>query len=98
MPCREGDSPLTRQEAAEFAEEIPKWRRGEKSLEREFKFRNFREALDFINEVADAAEEEGHHPDIHIYYNQVRLELTTHKVGGLTRNDFILAAKIDEIA
>jgi 4a-hydroxytetrahydrobiopterin dehydratase len=62
---------------------------------KEFKFVDFIGAINFVNLVADIAEEEGHHPDIHIFYNKVRLELSTHAIGGLSENDFILAAKID---
>jgi len=53
--------------------------------------------MSFVNEVADLAEFEGHHPDIYIWYNKVKLELSTHAIGGLAENDFILAAKIDKI-
>ena len=60
-------------------------------------FKNFVEAMAFINKVADIAEEERHHPDIHISYNKVQLTLTTHAIHGLSENDFILAAKIDSL-
>jgi len=63
-----------------------------------FKFKGFREAMGFVNKVADIAEEEGHHPDIWISWNRVKLTLTTHKIGGLSRNDFIVAAKVDRVA
>lgn len=62
---------------------------------KEFKFKDFIGAINFVNLVADIAEMEGHHPDIHINYNKVLLELWTHAIGGLSENDFILAAKID---
>ena len=68
-----------------------------KKIKREFKFKDFKEAIGFVNKVAALAESEGHHPDIHIFYNRVVLELTTHAVGGLSENDFILAAKIDQL-
>jgi 4a-hydroxytetrahydrobiopterin dehydratase len=77
--------------------EVPEWTVKEKSLERDFVFKNFREAIAFVNRVADAAESEGHHPDITISYNKVHLSLSTHKIGGLSRNDFILATKIDKV-
>lgn len=63
----------------------------------EFKFKNFKEAIAFVNKVADIAESEGHHPDIHINYSKVKLELWTHAIGGLSINDFILASKINQI-
>ena len=66
-----------------------------KKLTREFNFKDFVRALDFVNQVADIAEMEGHHPDIYISYNKVRLELWTHSIENLTENDFILAAKIN---
>lgn len=66
-----------------------------KKLHQEFKFKDFKEAMVFVNKVADLAEDEGHHPDIYIYYNKVILDLTTHAVGGLSENDFIMAKKIE---
>jgi 4a-hydroxytetrahydrobiopterin dehydratase len=96
-PCEKGTPPLSAEQAAELANGVPGWTLHEKSIDREFRFSGFREAIAFVNRVADLAEEEGHHPDIHIYYSRVRLELSTHKIGGLSQNDFILAAKIDEL-
>ena len=98
VPCRAGTPPLSREEAEELVKETPEWALKDDAIEREFKFKDFREAIAFVNRVADVAEEEGHHPDIYIYYNRVRLVLSTHKIGGLSKNDFILAAEIDEIA
>lgn len=66
-----------------------------KKLHQEFHFKDFKEAMAFVNKVANLAEEEGHHPDIYIYYNKVVLDLTTHAVGGLSENDFIMAKKIE---
>jgi 4a-hydroxytetrahydrobiopterin dehydratase len=67
-------------------------------LLREFRFENFKQALDFVNKVGKTAEKEGHHPDIYIYdWKKVRLTLTTHAIGGLSINDFVLASKIDLI-
>lgn len=97
VPCEGGTQPLSPVEARALAIQTPAWTLHEKSIEREFKFKDFREAIAFINRVADAAEEQGHHPDIYISYSKVRLELSTHKIGGLSRNDFILAAKIDQL-
>ena len=94
----EAGAPLVKEEAKELARDTPNWSLTEKRIEREFKLKDFRKALTFVNKVADAAEEENHHPDIHIAYNRVRLILSTHKVGGLTPKDFILAARIDRIA
>ena len=97
VPCRAGAPKLTTEQAEEMLEEVPMWTLKDNAIEREFKFKDFREAIDFINKVAGIAEEQDHHPDICVYYNKVRLELSTHKIGGLSENDFIMAAKIDEI-
>jgi 4a-hydroxytetrahydrobiopterin dehydratase len=72
-------------------------RDGTHKLRREFKFKNFKQSLAFVNKVSEIAESESHHPDIYIFYNIVKLELFTHAVGGLSENDFIMAAKIDEV-
>lgn len=69
----------------------------EKKIKKDFKFKDFKEAMIFVNKAADIAENEGHHPNIHVFYNQVIIELWTHAVGGLSENDFILAAKIDKL-
>ena len=66
-------------------------------LEKQFKFPDFRQALKFTNRVGKIAEEQGHHPDIFLTYGGVRLQIWTHKIKGLTENDFILAAKVNEI-
>ncbi len=66
-------------------------------IRKEFKFRDFKEAMVFVNKIADLAEEEGHHPDIFVSYSKVVIELWTHAIGGLSENDFILAAKIADI-
>ncbi|HEY3762663.1 MAG TPA: 4a-hydroxytetrahydrobiopterin dehydratase [Verrucomicrobiae bacterium] len=70
---------------------------GEQRLERQFKFPDFRHALEFTNQVGEIAEEQGHHPDIFLTYGEVRLQIWTHKINGLTESDFILAAKITEL-
>ena len=69
----------------------------EQRLERQFKFDDFRQALDFTNKVGEIAEQQGHHPDIYLTYGEVRLQIWTHKIKGLTESDFILAAKVNEI-
>jgi 4a-hydroxytetrahydrobiopterin dehydratase len=93
--CRADVVSLSAVEAEKLAQEVPEWSLGDQAIEREFKFKDFRQAMDFVNKVADIAEGQDHHPDIFISYNKVRLTLSTHKVGGLSQNDFILAAKID---
>jgi 4a-hydroxytetrahydrobiopterin dehydratase len=69
----------------------------EQRLEKQFKFPDFRHALEFTNRVGEIAEEQGHHPDLFLTYGEVRIQIWTHKVNGLTESDFILAAKINEL-
>jgi len=70
---------------------------GARSIWAEFKFKNFKENMAFVNKIADIAEAEGHHPDLKINYNKLRVDLSTHAISGLSENDFILAAKIDKL-
>jgi 4a-hydroxytetrahydrobiopterin dehydratase len=97
QPPQAGDAPLGKEEAQILLEAVPDWTLAAKLLQRELKFATFPAAVAFVNEVAEIAEAEQHHPDICIFYNRVTLILSTHKIGGLSRNDFILAAKIDLI-
>jgi len=99
VPCRGGVPPLTEEEARGLLEVAPLWSLQEKGtrLSRRFEFRDFLQAMEFVNRVARIAEEEGHHPDIAIHWNKVDLLLWTHKIGGLHENDFILATKIDRL-
>jgi 4a-hydroxytetrahydrobiopterin dehydratase len=87
--------PLDAQQTQQMAAELPAWTLTGETLEREFKFKNFREALAFVNTMAEIAEAAKHHPDIAISYNRVRLALTTHSAGGLTGKDFVMARLID---
>jgi 4a-hydroxytetrahydrobiopterin dehydratase len=66
-------------------------------LEKEFTFKNFREALAFTNKVGELAEQQGHHPDIYLTWGRVKVTIWTHKIDGLTESDFVLAAKIDRL-
>src|SRR5947209_1393000 len=103
VPCEAGTPPLPIEEARAMLDQVPGWElmepaegeAGVPMLVRRFRFKDFAEAMAFVNRVADLAEAEGHHPDIHISWNRVRLELTTHAIKGLSENDFILAAKVD---
>ena len=96
-PCEFGTPPLSSEAAKALATDTPQWTLAGEKIEREFEFTDFRGSIDFINNVAEVAEEQGHHPDICVHYNKVKLELSTHKIGGLSKNDFILASKIDRI-
>ena len=101
IPCEAGTLPLEIEDIERYLGEVPGWRydktTGIGKITRDFKFGNFKEAMMFVNKVAEVAEGEGHHPDIHIFYNQVRLELWTHAAGGLTENDFVSAAKVSTL-
>ena len=97
VPCEGGVPPMSDEKAQEMLQQTPGWEKEGKKIQREFKFKDFVEAMKFVNKVADLAESEDHHPDIHIYWNKVKLVLWTHAIGGLSENDFIMAAKVNEI-
>lgn len=97
VPCHGGTEALGSSEAIQLHKEIPEWTLHDKSLERNFKFKDFHAAMRFVNRVADIANEQDHHPDLWISYSKVRIELSTHAIGGLSRNDFIMAARIDQL-
>lgn len=97
VPCEGGIPPLLDETEDQLIKEVPQWlliRDGTHKITRQFKFKDFKEAMTFVNKVAELAESEDHHPNIKIIYNKVQLELFTHAVGGLSENDFIMAAKI----
>ena len=98
-PCRGGIPPLPEGEAAKYLPAVTGWtlEEGATRLHRRFEFRDFVEAMKFVNRVADLAERQGHHPDIAVHWNRVDLMLWTHKIGGLHENDFILAARINRL-
>jgi 4a-hydroxytetrahydrobiopterin dehydratase len=98
--CEIGVPPMSGEEEDAYFKEVPSWtlmREGVHKIKKQFRFKDFLEAISFVNKVAKIAEAEGHHPDISISYNKVVIELYTHAVKGLSENDFIIAAKIDEI-
>ena len=80
-----------------YLKKVKNWKLKNNKLYKEFKFKNFKEALKFVNKVGKIAEKEGHHPDIYFTWGKCDIELFTHNVKGLSENDFILAAKIDKI-
>lgn len=93
-----GTPPLGPAETQQLANHVPSWRIEDGQLARDFEFRDFRCALDFLVRAAVVAETEQHHPDLHLTgYRKVRIGTTTHSVGGLSENDFILAARIDRL-
>lgn len=98
IPCEGlGMKPFARAEAEKYLADAPGWNLSEDGLKisKEYKFRDFIGAINFVNKIAEIAEGEGHHPDISIHYNKVMLTNWTHAIGGLSENDFILAAKVD---
>lgn len=100
VACEGSETPFTTSKALQWLSDVDEgWELTQDAtkITRECGFTDFSASMAFVNRVAAIAEEEGHHPDIHIHYNRVRLELWTHAIGGLFDNDFILAAKIDEV-
>jgi 4a-hydroxytetrahydrobiopterin dehydratase len=97
VPCEGGALPLDRAAAEKYMDMVPGWELSEdgKNITKTYKFKDFIGAVNFVNKISEIAEGEGHHPDINIRYNKVKLILSTHAIGGLSENDFILAAKID---
>ena len=103
MPCEGGVIPFDISQIHKYQKEINDWKvvKNDKEvyfLEKEFSFKNFLESQKFINEVGKISEEEGHHPDIVFGWGYARINITTHAIEGLSENDFILAAKIDQIS
>ena len=100
IPCRGGVPPLEDSRARELLAELSdNWTLDDKGhLAREFKFGNFVDALAFANRVGEIAEEQSHHPDLYVAWGKCRIEIWTHKIGGLTESDFYLAAKISRAA
>lgn len=96
-PCSSQTHALSNSVVTQYLSELAGWAKKDLTIEKEYVFKNFKNAISFVNQVAQLAEQEDHHPDIGVYYNKVILTLWTHTVKGLTENDFILAAKIDAI-
>ncbi len=98
-PCRGGIPPLTQEEAERLRAQVPDWelRDDAHRIERSFRFRNFREALTFVQGVGELAEAQGHHPDISFGWGYATVSLRTKKIKGLHENDFIMASRIDRL-
>lgn len=97
VPCRGGEPPLKGAALETLQRELGAgWRVvDEHHLEKEYSFPTYRDALDFVNLVADIAEEQDHHPDIHLTWRKVKVSVWTHKIDGLAQSDFVFAAKVD---
>jgi 4a-hydroxytetrahydrobiopterin dehydratase len=99
-PCEGGVSPLTAEQVRTYLKDVPDWKltADGKHIRREWRVQDFGTALDFFRRVGQVAEKEDHHPDLHLTgYRNVAIEMSTHALGGLSENDFILAAKIDTL-
>ncbi|HKL77270.1 MAG TPA: 4a-hydroxytetrahydrobiopterin dehydratase [Gammaproteobacteria bacterium] len=107
-PCEGGTEPMGEDEAQDKLAELNASEAGQKNpwaitannraLKKGYKLKNFVAAVEFVNQIKDVAEEENHHPDLEVGYGKVVVRLATHAIGGLSENDFILAAKIDQLA
>ncbi len=99
VPCEGNAQPFTVSQIKEYLAQLKtEWEvEDAKKIKRKFEFPDFKAAMEFVNKVAQLAEKENHHPNIRIYYNKVVIENTTHVIGGLSENDFILAAKIEQL-
>ncbi len=99
VPCKGGVPPLKGKDLSRLANQLAgRWQVVEEHhLEKEYKFKDFREALAFTNKVGALAEAQGHHPDIFLAWGKVKLTVWTHKIDGLTESDFVLAAKADRL-
>jgi len=100
QPCHGGVPPVPKHEAEQLIAKLPGWQIGDDGIRirREWIVKNFTAAIDFFNRVAQLAEEQGHHPDLHLVgYRNVAIELWTHAIGGLSESDFIMAAKINQL-
>lgn len=99
VPCEGGTKPLDTKQIAEYFQVLSGWSvKEEKEIYKQYQCKDFAEALAFVNAIGEIAESEGHHPDMNLFsWNKVAVTLSTHAIGGLSTNDFILAAKIDAI-
>jgi len=100
LPCEGGVPAIAPDQAADYIKATPEWSMADdgKWISRKVNCKHFAEAMELLNRIAAVAESEQHHPDLHLTgYRKVRIDLTTHAIGGLSENDFIVAAKIDEI-
>ena len=98
VPCRGGVPPQKGDEIETFLSQLTAWQVvNEHHLRKEYKFRDFRETLDFVNRIGELAEAQGHHPDVCFGWGKAEITIWTHKIDGLTESDFVLAAKIDRL-
>lgn len=98
-PCEGGVPPMERSEARAYLDRVEDWSFADvPKIRKEYQFKDFNEAMEFVNRMAEVSEAEGHHPNFTVRYNRVDVVVWTHAIDGLSKNDFILAAKLDEAA
>jgi 4a-hydroxytetrahydrobiopterin dehydratase len=98
VPCRGGTPPLTPEQYAPLLAQLDAWNVEEGTkLVKSFRFKNFVQAVEFVNAITGVAEAEGHHPDLYVRWGETRVYLWTHKINGLSESDFVMAAKIDRL-
>lgn len=97
VPCEGGVPKLEPDAIWRHLAQVPGWELAGNRIRKRYEFRDFVAAMKFVNAMADLAEQQGHHPDFTVHYNRVEVSVWTHAVDGLSQNDFVLAAKIDEI-
>lgn len=95
IPCEGGVEPLSMADVQKLLKEVSGWTTNGKRITKSYSFKNFAKALAFANKIGAIAEEENHHPSLLVEWGRVNVELSTHSIGGLSKNDFILAGKID---
>lgn len=99
VPCKSWIPPMKPEKVKEMLKQVKGWESEDNlKIKKKFEFKTFKDSIDFVNKVADLAEEQRHHPNITIIYNKVTITLTTHFIKGLHENDFIMAAKIDKLS
>jgi len=95
--CKSGATPMSNSLIKKYLKEVKEWKLREKRLYKEFKLKNGKETKKFVDKIWEISEKEGHHPDIYFTWGKCNIELYTHSINGLSKNDFILASKIDKI-
>jgi 4a-hydroxytetrahydrobiopterin dehydratase len=95
--CKENPSALGSAHVAMYVSALPEWGQVGDAIEKTFKFKDFHETMKFVNAVADIANQQNHHPDLAVSYNQCGVKFSTHSAGGLTESDFICAAKVEQV-
>jgi|ERR1700694_1823306 len=99
VPCRGGVAPFSLEQSQALLQQLQGWQLVENHhLQKTYSFPDFKKALDFVDRVGALAEQQQHHPDLHLSWGKVAIEIWTHKINGLTESDFVLAAKCDQLA